>query len=436
MVSEFDRPIPWCTYSVGHMHVFIELVLSAAVSLHGASHVLHLLLPLVDATLPIPSWSSGRWWLLRVGLYKLTRPKVVARDWIWILDHTLQIGPEKCLLIVGVRCADLPPIGQSLRYCDLEPLALFPVTTSNGEVVQQQLEATCAKTGEPRQIVADAGSDLKRGIRLFCGPRWHCAYTYDIKHKTAILLKHELANDAPWHQFLDNATATKQRLQQTALAFLAPPAQRSKARYLNVSPLVQWGHATLQWLTWQESTRSQDPEQHDHWDQILHAIGWLRDYQEALDEWMDLMTILDTATQVVRTEGVARATYSSLKRRLAQTGQTPRTLRIRTELLEWFAREVCFSTNIGERLVGSSEVLESLFGRFKHLEQAQAHSGFTPLLLGLPALLASTTADVIQQAMEHVSVKDVQTWCRTHLGQSVQAQRKEVFNMRRQKEEK
>ena len=410
------------------MHVFVELVLSAAVSLHGASQVLQLLLPLVDATLPIPSWTSGRWWILRLGLYKLTRPKVVAQDWIWILDHTLQLGPEKCLVIVGVRGADLPPVGQSLRYGDLEPLALFPVSTSNGEVVCQQLEAICAKTGEPRQIVADAGSDVKRGIRLFCGPRWRCVYTYDIKHKTATLLKHELADDAPWHRFATEAAATKQRLQQTALAFLAPPAQRSKARYLNISPLVNWGHATLQWLTRHTSTVVQEPEQHDRQEQILGAVGWLRDYQEALSEWRELMVILDTTTQVVRTEGFTRATYSSLKRRLAHTGQTPRTRRIRAEVLEWFARSVCLSTNFGERLVGSSEVLESLFGRFKHLEQSQARSGFTPLLLGLPALLASTTAEVIQQAMEHVSVNDVQTWCHSYLGRSVQAQRKEALN--------
>jgi len=35
--------------------------------------------------------------------YKLIRPKPKAHDWVWIVDHTVQLGAEKCLLILGVR---------------------------------------------------------------------------------------------------------------------------------------------------------------------------------------------------------------------------------------------------------------------------------------------------------------------------------------------
>jgi hypothetical protein len=83
-----------------------------------------------------------------------------------------------------------------LRYEDLEPLALLPVTTSNGDVVYRQLEATCQRTGVPRQIVADAGSDLKRGIRnLRRAHPGQLLSTYDVKHKTAAVLKRELERD-------------------------------------------------------------------------------------------------------------------------------------------------------------------------------------------------------------------------------------------------
>ena len=39
-------------------------------------------------------------WLLRLGYYKLTllcppKPKEKASDWVWIIDHTVQIGIEK-----------------------------------------------------------------------------------------------------------------------------------------------------------------------------------------------------------------------------------------------------------------------------------------------------------------------------------------------------
>jgi len=52
------------------------------------------------------------------------------------------------------------------------------------------------KTGVPRAIVSDYGSDLKSGIDKFCAARETCVSLYDIKHKTACLLKAELSKDA------------------------------------------------------------------------------------------------------------------------------------------------------------------------------------------------------------------------------------------------
>src|SRR5262249_25609608 len=63
-----------------------------------------------------PSWYTGRLWLLRVGYYKLTRPKEQAPDWVWIIDHTVQMGVQKCLVILGIRLSVLPPPGTCLRH--------------------------------------------------------------------------------------------------------------------------------------------------------------------------------------------------------------------------------------------------------------------------------------------------------------------------------
>ena len=40
------------------------------------------------------------------------RAKAQADDWVWIIDHTVQLGQEKCLLILGVRLRDLPWAGE------------------------------------------------------------------------------------------------------------------------------------------------------------------------------------------------------------------------------------------------------------------------------------------------------------------------------------
>ena len=89
---------------------------------------------------------------MRIGYYKLNRAKIKADDWIWIIDFSIQLGQEKCLVILGVRQCDLPPAGQALRHEDMEPITLEPVKQANGTVVYQKLEEAATKTGVPRAI--------------------------------------------------------------------------------------------------------------------------------------------------------------------------------------------------------------------------------------------------------------------------------------------
>lgn len=112
--------------------------------------------------------------------------------------------------------------------------------------------------------------------------------------------------------------------------------------------------------------------------------------------------------------------------RLKNAASTPRAQAIRDELVE-FVHEESLKAGPQERLLGSSEVIESVFGKLKRLEQDQANSGFTGLVLSVAAMVSVTTADVVYQAMEGVSTKTILDWCRKKFGKSVQAKRKEAF---------
>ena len=192
---------------------------------------------------PVPHFTTVRFWLLRLGHYNLHRPKEQGNDWVWIIDHSNQIGQEKCLLILGVRASQLPPPGEDfpLRLAQMEPIELEPVTVSDKEVVYRQLEANTAKTGVPRAIISDHGGDLAGGIELFRKQHPETLDIYDITHKAACLLKAQLERDEQWNAFASLASQTKCKIQQTEWAFLVPPSQRSKARYMNLGELVRWG---------------------------------------------------------------------------------------------------------------------------------------------------------------------------------------------------
>ncbi len=209
--------------------------------MRGAERTLTLVSGFFNLNYKTPSWYSGRNWLLRLGYYKLTRKKEKSDDWIWIVDHSVQWGKEKCLVILGVQQSQLPASETIVCHEDVEPLALFPVTQSNGEVVYQQLKDTISKTGVPKQIISDYGTDVKSGIERFCREYSETIFTYDITHKAATILKKELNTDERWNQFTALATSTRKKVQQTPLAAVASPNQRSKARYMNVDTLIKWG---------------------------------------------------------------------------------------------------------------------------------------------------------------------------------------------------
>jgi hypothetical protein len=422
-LESFEQTPPYHTYSVGHIWLFVRLVLSAVASFRGASRTLETVLSLFGPALPCPSWYAGRLWLLRIGYYKLTRPKHKASDWVWILDHTVQVGVEKCLLILGVRLSDLSRSNFVLSHEDVEPIALFPVRSSNGEVVFQQLEEAIDKTGLPREILGDQGSDLKAGTERFCHKHPQTCSIYDIKHKSAALLKHTLQHDESWKAFTQQAAQSKSQIQQTALAFLAPPNQRTKARYMNLEILVRWGHRALGVLDRLEK-RTDHRESHE---KLRAKLGWLRQFRDHLKDWEALLDVAITTECFVRENGLWEGAEVALSRCLDHGIASPKVLQLREQLLA-FVKSESSKAKPEEQLLGSSEIIESVLGKLKRLEQNQAKSGFTGLVLSVAALVSETTREVVQQAMETVPTKKVLEWTREHLGQSVQAKRKIAFS--------
>ncbi len=141
----------------------------------------------------------------------LTRPKTITDNWVWIIDHTVQIGGEKGFVVLGIRQNHLPKAGQCLQHHHLELIELLPVKSSNGKIVYEQLEAVAKKTGLPRAILSDHGSDIKSGVDRFFETHLLTSPLYDITHKVVCLLKKQLHEDTRWNEFTGFASQVKSR---------------------------------------------------------------------------------------------------------------------------------------------------------------------------------------------------------------------------------
>jgi hypothetical protein len=404
------------------MTLVVKGLLVARAGQRCLSAVLQLVAQWLPGSSDIPCPNTGRMWVLRLGLYELTRPQVKADDWVWILDHTIQLGGMKALVIVGVRLRRWQERPRPLRHTDLAVLDVTPMRHSNGAAVAARLEAVVQRTGVPRAILGDGGTDLKAGIATFQQTHHGVARLYDIKHKMALLLQAQLEKDARWAKFLQCISQTRSRVQLTDLAFLAPPDQKAKARYLNLPPLVAWARNTLKFLDRPRDLPSKPVDRQA----LAEKLGWLNEYRDALYHWRVLLAIAVTAEHYVRHEGYHAAAAAQVQQRLDGLAINA-TAHAMAEAAVAFVAEQSAEAHAAERLIGSSEVLESLIGKYKHLQSTHRLGGMTPQLLAFGAIVMKKTAGCIGKALTAIRTCDVLQWCRDHLGLTVQGQRRHAY---------
>jgi hypothetical protein len=417
-----EPPVDVHGYGPDTICLFLRLVLVAGVSLRGASRVLGTISQALGLSLPVPDWTTGRLWLLRLGHAVLTATLERTADWVWMIDHSVQIGPDKCLVVLGVRLAHLPEPGQSLRHEDMQLIALVPAGSWRSCDVDRALEEAIERTGAPRVIVDDHGADLCGGVALFQGRHPHTAEIYDAKHKAACLLKKRLGNDLRWQEFQTQVGKTRCAVQQTELAFLAPPAAKLKARFMNLASVLGWAMHVLAVLR-----KPSLVERFATAGRLKEKLGWIEGFAAELVQWSQWQQVVDAAVIHASQQGVYRGSAGVLAKQFSQLGPLSASARqLAAELLR-FVRLQESQARPGERFPGSSEVLESCFGKFKQLEKQQSRGGFTQLLLGFGAMLVNTTTATVREAMQASRTADVWDWAAKTLGMTLTAQRKAAF---------
>ena len=412
------------------MQLCLRLVLEGCLSLRAVPRVLQLVAEhLGVADLAAPHWTTARQWLLRLGLAMLRRPLPAAADWVWLVDHSVQIGTTKCLVIVGLRAGALPPAdprkgGRPLIYGDLSLIALVPMDKADKSAIHLELEQAVARTGAPLRIVSDHGADIQGAVELFRQAHPETENGYDIKHKLACLLKPRFEGDPRWKTFTAALGLCKACVQQTPQAPLTPPSQRSKSRYMNLIPLLRWGRRRLSLLDARQLPRELDAEQ------LRQKFGWLLAYRDDLARWLGWHRTVGTTLEFLRVSGLSAGVELELEQRLSAGDPLAR------QIVD-FVRDQSAGLAPGERRPASTEILECCFSKLKSLESLQSKNGFTRLVLGLGAVLANQTtqtAAVLHEALSQTHTQHVIDWTAKFLGRSLQSLRDQFYALADQKQ--
>jgi hypothetical protein len=409
-------------YPILIIFLCIQLVLRAAISFRAAPKAIHTAFSHFIAVKRerIPSYKTVSRWLVKVGLYKLKRLKEKAKDWALFVDHSVQIGTQKCLVILGTRLSKFQ--GKALTFEDMEILEIRLQESSNREELCQILEEAEKKVGKAAMVCADDGSDLRGGIALFC-EKQGAGRVFDIVHKLGTILKKFLDSNAEWQGFCSEAAAAKKEMQQSKAAHLAPPNQRTKCRFLNTEILVGWGVDVLEAL---------NTPGHCDKELLEESCGWVREYADHLEYLKQLMTINQKVRNHVRERGLRKRTGYEVEKMLERLDLVEEACQYAGEVID-FLKKQSKIVPLDEVWVGTSEVLESVFGKLKDLEGDQSKGGFTTLVLGVAACVGKVDLETVKKAMEETSTEDVKRWGEEQLGVTLLSRRRKALGFWRKK---
>ena len=413
----------------GHRHSVLVIrlcllwYLDAHVSLRGVSEILLSLVSILGDALPLslPYHQTVRSWLLRCGLFLLRRDVPPREDWVWILDCTIRVGQKKCLLILGVSLEQLQARPGALEHHQVVVLDLCVTAHCTGADVEKRLKSLAGRVGVPKQIVSDHGSDLSKGVRLFQAANPVVVDTYDVTHKLACLVKAELEADPRWAEFLRYCTSSLFQLQQSRGAFLTPPGPRSLERYMNVDRHTEWASRMLAVLDMPDKTLVAELlalDEQEATSFLEEKLGWLRDFRQEVARYQRLIEAVKQTEEEVKNDGLTRRTAARLWQQMPAQLRRDASLREFLRGLKGYLEKEGSKVPVGQSWLGTSDVIESLFGKYKCFLEKSPDGEVGASVLALPLLTVDLTAELVHEALLTVSAQDVRSWAEEIIGPS------------------
>lgn len=415
-----DPPLPHHEFGPQMMAVCVNL--ARTVGLRRSTRCLEIVFDWLGVTQKIPDWTSVRIWLMRVGVAALEEPVEPADDWVWMADHSNQIGQEKTLVVLGIRASQMPPPGTSLTHVDVRTLLVQPGTDWKREDMADVYQELAARIGAPRAVLVDGAVELRDGAAILQEQRPDSIVLGDFKHRAANVLKNLVGNEERFTEFLSHVGRTRSSVQQTELAHLTPPGSRPKARFMNLAATLKWANMVLWHLSHPYSVARRDITT----ERMNEKLGWLRGFRRDIQRWLASQTVISTALTFINTQALFRGAADALARELLPLRTCELSGLVADRLID-FVRSAEMKLTPGERLPLSTEILESSFGLYKQLEGQHSKGGFTSLLASFGALLKPATAESVRRDLSRVSVKAMRTWVKTNLKTTLASKRNAAY---------
>jgi hypothetical protein len=378
----------------------------------------------------LPHFTSVINWTLRMGVGLLNTVGYLSQAWIALMDTSMTIGTKKVLVVLRVSLEALGKKGQAIELVDCECIGVRVLAQCNGETIRDCLIPIFNQAGVPVAILKDQGGDLGKGVKLYQQAQHQEGVQVidDIGHELANGLKAQYQDQRMFARFLNMVRRGGAQIRQTPWAFLIPPKLRIKGRFQSIGKLAAWASRVLEWLKQPVNDENEDETAKV----IRKAFTGLLGYREFVQRFAHTTQIVHAVLKVLKHDGLNQVSYEQCQSQAQALGQRSK---VKKRLLNWLHRHEAVQHKLTQLtgqscpLLVSTDILESLFGKYKRIIERTPSPDINRMALIIPTLCGPTlTPERIEQLLRSTQQKDISIWEQNNIVYTLRKKRKEFFS--------
>lgn len=166
---------------------------------------------------------------------------------------------------------------------------------------------------------------------------------------------------------------------------------------------------------------------------FYEQLGWLSSHRTDIQTYSEMLALIGSAQTQIKNQGLHHNSLSEWLESLVQNSPlsiatpkvSPRVQKIQKRIEAYLADEV---QKIPTELIllGTSDVIESLFGKYKIFAQRRPIKELGASILLIPLSTIEITIDLVKAAMESISCIDVVAWTKSIFGSSMLSRRRNL----------
>ncbi len=226
--------------------------------------------------------------------------------------------------------------------------------------------------------------------------------TYDITHFIGNLLKRKYLKEDLFSEIKKKISNVRKQILQTPFCFLLPPKEQTKAKFLNLPRFSKWFKFILTYLD-------------SHKDQKAHEyFGWLVDQKDWITGFCLEIDTLFKIQGLFKNNGVSDEFGDELLLLIHQINDR----NIRKSLIDYIEIELKFAFDNNIRSLATTDIIESIFGRYKEAIKNHSMSEINRSVLSIPCICSNIDSKIIAEVAENISHRNLNEWTKKEIGET------------------